>query len=61
MKSAGLRDEDVAVRVGVSAQTVSLWRRNIKTPRGPKWQLLRDLIPGFADHIDAQRKVASGA
>lgn len=52
MRENGFRDEDVAVRVDVSAQSVRAYRLNKATPSGPVWQKLRDSVPGFAERID---------
>ena len=58
MTEHGLSIADVASLVKVSNDTVVSWRMGRKVPSGPRWQALRDHVPGFAERIDRASEVA---
>jgi len=54
MHAAGFRDEDVAVKTGLSAQMVMKYRRGFAVPKQPNYDRLRREIPGFAERMDGK-------
>jgi len=54
MAESRLRDEDVAVAIGVSAQQVRKWRLGRSEPRRSAYDSLRQKISGFADRMDGR-------
>ena len=52
MAEAQLRDEHVALRLGVSAGMVLKWRRDRAEPNRANYDALRAMLPEFAKRMD---------
>ena len=58
LAESGLTEEELAIRLGVRANTVARWKGGSRVPSGLLWQKLRNELPGFADLIDGDAVVA---
>ena len=61
LDGSGLTEEELAVKLGVRANTIARWKSGHRVPTGPLWQALRDNLPGFAARIDGGKLVGRAA